>query len=248
MKDPVSAKDGGQANEPSKEQAPDLASIRVQVGDGPDSEMSVKDLLERAYPEARKEMHQAIQEKHALKNQYKWADIFRQDLENDPGLRSHIEAYYAPRDESGNPYPQQRTYSHHVPSPEKIRLDQVETRLHVLSQKEAIATLKHDLKESFGYNLTDKQQAAILETIAETSNENVNDIFWGKFGKDVVKSSSSRQKKEVQEKLKENAAAYTGSPTGPVEIPDADVASMDEAEYEAHKEKVIADILRKGGG
>ena len=58
MKDPSSASDKGQAKEtpPAEGQAPDLASIKVQVGDGPDGLMSVAD-LENAYKESRKTMH-----------------------------------------------------------------------------------------------------------------------------------------------------------------------------------------------
>ena len=264
MEDQGSAGKGGQAQAtPPADagQAPDLASIKVQVGDGPDAEMTVEQLKE-AYKESRKEMHTAIQDKHDIKRQYKWADTFEHDLESDPGLRGHIEAYYAPqqpqqqveydqygeatgRTQQAQQQPQRRSV---VPSRERIRLDQIETKLHVLSQREAMGNLTSDLKESFGYNLSDKQRASILEVIESTGNESVNDIFWGKFGKDVVKNSSSKQKKETVEKIQDNAAAYTGAPDGVSTTPGLDVASMGEGEYEDHKLKVIADIMRKGGG
>jgi len=204
MKDPVSTNVEGQANDtpPAEGQAPDLASIKVQVGDGPDAEMSVEDLKD-AYTASRKAMHEAIQQKHELKSQYKWADTFEQDLESDPGLRGHLEAYYTPQgqpipaqdiqyDAQGEPIVQRQQVVQqaparrsNVPSREGIRLNQVETRLHVLSQRESMNDLTRDLKESFDYALTDKQRSAILETVAETGTENVNDIFWGKFGKEL---------------------------------------------------------------
>jgi len=264
MQDPISTGSGGQAETTppaNAGQAPDLASIKVRVGDGPDAEMSVADLAE-AYKEARKEMHQAIQDKHETKRQYKWADTFEHDLETDPDLRGHIESYYAPQaptqqvqyDRYGEPIAGSHNVQHQayrqsaVPSRERIKLDQIETKLHVLSQREAMGDLTRDLKESFGYSLSDKQRAAILEHIESTGNENVNDIFWGKFGKDVVKNSASKEKKETVEKLKGNAAAYTGAPSGLSGVTSVDVASMGEGDYENHKLKVIADIMRKGGG
>ena len=225
------------AAEPGQAPEYDLSSIKVSVGEGPDGEMSVEQLRE-AYFESRKAMAATMEEKAQIQQEYKWASDLRTYIDQDPNFRNYLQAYGAnaggnPQsqyyyDDYGNPM-QPAPAPQNVGAPvtaESIRLQELETKYASITLNQDLDKLKSDLKESYGLSLDDAQRATIFEEVARTGNPNVNDIYWGRFGKDIVKSVQKRVKKDTAEKIQKNNQSYDPAPPTPASSKAPGIADM----------------------
>jgi hypothetical protein len=212
----LSAPDGGSS------QAPDLSTIRVRVGDGPDAEMSVDD-LKKSYLEVRPEMKRAQDElakeriaKVEALRRYEWADTFAKDLQANPGLRQHLESFYAGQTED-NGYRQTQMQG---PTRESIELADLKVKVASFTLNNSLDELGRELKDEFGVSLTPEQRAFIWEDVARTNSEDVKGLYWARFGKDIVQMTRKETTKQVANKIAENTGAYQApSAVSPGAIP-----------------------------
>jgi hypothetical protein len=174
-------------------QAPDLSTVFVQVGDGPDGRMSVADLQE-SYKQSRSAMSKAQQEKAEFTKQYQWARDLENDL-RDPALRKEFEQAYqtwSSQRVEAQGYGQGR-----MPSFGSSEIQELKTKVASVTLNASLDALDRELRDELQITLTPEQRGAIWEEIARTDNEDVNAIYWGRFGKDIVKKASTAVAKQT---------------------------------------------------
>ena len=74
----------------------------------------------------------------------------------------------------------------------------------------SLESLDRELKDEFGLQLTPEQRGEIWEEVARTGNEDVRSMYWGKFGKDIVKKAKAGAVKETAAKIAGNSQSYKG--------------------------------------
>lgn len=196
-------------------QAPDISTLRVRVGEGPDAEMSVAD-LQKSYEESRKAMSKAMQEKVELTKRYEWADTFAKDLQVNPGLRQHLESFYAGQTEDSGYRPTQMQ----GPTRDSIKMAELETKLASFTLNNSLDELGRELKDEFGLELKPEQKAQLWEDVARTNSDDVKGLYWARFGKEVVKAATKQNTKAVANKIAENSGSYANpSPVTPGSMP-----------------------------
>jgi len=223
----------------SPAQALDLSAIRVSVGEGPDAEMSVLD-LRQSYAESRRAMAKAQEEKATLAKRYEWADKFASDLQTNPGLRQHLESYYAGQTEdTGRGYSQMQ-----APTRESIELAELKTKVASFALQNNLDSLERELKDKYGTSLAPEQRAAIWEDVARTNNEDVRGLYWARFGEQLVQQATKQTTKQVAAKIAENTNAYKGPASLSPGAMQTSEPSMFSNEW---NEAVLSDLKKRGG-
>jgi hypothetical protein len=217
----------------TEQPAPSEAPTTIEAGG---KQFSSPAELAEAYTNAQSSMTQAQQEAAELRQVKEQWDQFGNALDNDPGLREHIEGYYA---ESPNAAAQRPT-----------ALDPNAQEINQLKQQVETERLNREITDlgTKGFNVTPARKDEILRHIALNPHiRNADKAYKDLYYEADMKAAKEKATADTAGQMADNQGAYTQPPAG-TQAPDKSFGDLTSEEQESELLRDIGNVDLSGLG